>query len=344
MNQVPRQYVRFLFLRLDPAWRRLDPALQSSGREELAETILRYRGRMLLRTYSLAGTRGDADLMLWQASDSLEVFQGLQTEIFSTRLGAHLHIAHSFLGTVRRSVYELPESSDEGERVSLRPQDSRFLFVYPFVKTREWYALPLERRQAMMEEHIRIGRKYPGFRLNTLYSFGLDDQEFVVAFEGDEPADFVSMVMELRESEASRYTLRDTPAFTCIQMSIRDALDSLGGAHESAQDAALNGDEGFQQVASLEEIPDGGARRAYLGSEAIAIFRVNGRVHAVSDRCPHGRASLSEGILDPARNILTCPWHGGQFDVCSGQVCSGPPRAPLKVYQVRLDGRRILVR
>lgn len=344
MNQAPRQFVRFLFLRLDSAWRRQSPEVQAAGREKLAETILRYRGRMLLRTYSLAGTRGDADLMLWQVSDSLEAFQGLQTGIFSTGLGAYLEIAHSFLGTVRRSIYELPESGDGGERVSLRPQESRYLFVYPFVKTREWYALPMERRQAMMEEHVRIGRKYTGFRLNTVYSFGLDDQEFVVAFEGDEPADFVSMVMELRESEASRYTLRDTPAYTCIQMSIRDALDSLGGAPDAAPDASPIGADGFQPVATLEEIPDGGARRAYLGNEAIAIFRVNGSLHAVSDRCPHGRASLSEGVLDPARNILTCPWHGGQFDVCSGEVCSGPPRASIKVYQVRLDGKRIMVR
>src|SRR5437762_13606014 len=82
----------------------------------------------------------------------------------------------------------------------------------------------------MMDEHVRIGRKYPAIRLNTTYSYGLDDQEFIVAFEGDNPADFLDLVMEVRESQASSYTLRDTPTFTCVQMSLWDMLDTLGGA------------------------------------------------------------------------------------------------------------------
>jgi chlorite dismutase len=105
---------------------------------------------------------------------------------------------------------------------------ARYLFVYPFVKTRAWYALPLERRQQIMNEHIRIGHKYPRVRLNTTYSFGLDDQEFVLAFESDHPADFLDLVMELRESEASQYTLRDTPIFTCVKAAGAELLKSLG--------------------------------------------------------------------------------------------------------------------
>jgi chlorite dismutase len=297
---------------------------------------------MLLRSFSLSGTRGDADLMLWQAADQLDAFQSLQTEIFSTALGAHLTIPHSFLGTVRRSMYEFPDHPGQAGRVTVAPQDARYLFVYPFVKTRAWYALPMAQRQSMMEEHIAIGRRHPGIRINTLYSFGLDDQEFVVAFEGDDPADFVSLVMELRESAASAYTLRDTPTFTCIQMSIWDALDSLGGGASTEAPAAP--DDEFVMVAELDDIPNGGARRVYRGTDAIALFRVNGRFYAVSDRCTHGRASLSEGVLDPARCVLTCPWHGGQFNVTSGEVIMGPARVPIRVYEVKLDGRRILVR
>src|SRR3989442_765704 len=85
----------------------------------------------------------------------------------------------------------------------------------------------------MMDEHVRVGRKYPTIRLNTTYSYGLDDQEFVVAFEGDVPAEFLDLVMELRESEASAYTLRDTPTFTCVQMALWELLDTLGGAGAS---------------------------------------------------------------------------------------------------------------
>jgi chlorite dismutase len=65
-------------------------------------------------------------------------------------------------------------------------------------------------------------------KLHTTYSFGLDDQEFVVAFETDQPSDFLDLVQELRESKASRYTLRDTPMYTCRQLQLAECLDELG--------------------------------------------------------------------------------------------------------------------
>ena len=344
MNPPTRQYVRFLFLKLDPAWRRLPAVDQAEQKRAFGQALLRHRARLLLRTYGLSGTRGDADLLFWQVADDLDAFQGLQTEVFSTRLGSYLGIAHSFLGVTRRSTYELPAEMDEQERIRVTPQDSRYLFVYPFVKTREWYTMPLEQRQGMMEEHIRIGRKYGQFQLNTTYCFGLDDQEFIVAFEGDDPGEFVSLVMELRESAASRYTLRDTPIFTCIQMSLWDALDALGGASAPRPEARESTDGGFVPVARRDAVPEGGAQRVYLGSDAIALFRVNGSVRAVSDRCTHGRASLSEGRVDPDGGVLTCPWHGGRFRLDTGAPCGGPVRLPLRTFEVREDGDWILIR
>ena len=94
--------------------------------------------------------------------------------------------------------------------------------------TRDWYRMTLPARQGSMNEHIAIGHKYPQIKLNTTYSFGLDDQEFVVAFEGDKPEDFVDLVMDLRETDSSRYTLRDTPIFSCILKDIKGTLDTLG--------------------------------------------------------------------------------------------------------------------
>ncbi len=126
----------------------------------------------------------------------------------------------------RRSVYVSGEEARH--RQELHPADSKYFFVYPFVKTRDWYQLPLEERQRMMDQHIAIGRKYPSVKLNTTYSFGLDDQEFVVSFETDEPADFLDLVMELRSTEASKYTERETPIFTCIRSTPEQMLDALG--------------------------------------------------------------------------------------------------------------------
>src|SRR5205807_3271026 len=137
--------------------------------------------------------------------------------------------SYSYLAMTRRSIYEFPEAPGAGQpsRLVIRPSDARYLFVYPFIKTRAWYMLPKAERQGMMDEHVRVGRQYPSIRLNTTYSYGLDDQEFSVAFEGEIPADFLDLVMELRESKASSYTLRDTPTFTCVQMSLWDMLDTL---------------------------------------------------------------------------------------------------------------------
>jgi chlorite dismutase len=102
--------------------------------------------------------------------------------------------------------------------------------VYPFVKTRAWYALPADERWRIMQEHIKVGREYPSVDLNTSYSFGLDDQEFVVAFETDNPADFLDLVQRLRTTESSSFTLRDTPTLACIACSVERALGALDGA------------------------------------------------------------------------------------------------------------------
>src|SRR5207249_4984531 len=87
------------------------------------------------------------------------------------------------------SKIEFREDPGRPSRLRIRPSDARYLFVYPFTKTRAWYALSKPERQTMMDEHVRVGRKYPSIRLNTTYSYGLDDQEFIVAFEGDNPGD-----------------------------------------------------------------------------------------------------------------------------------------------------------
>ena len=105
----------------------------------------------------------------------------------------------------------------------------KYLFLYPMVKKREWYSLPAEERQRIMGSHIEVGRRHPEISINTSYSFGLDDQEFVVAFEGDDPGQFLDLVQELRPTESSAYTERETPIFTCVAMSARKALDALDG-------------------------------------------------------------------------------------------------------------------
>ncbi|OLC96831.1 MAG: hypothetical protein DMD29_04985 [Gemmatimonadetes bacterium] len=339
-----RQVVRYAFYKLDPAWRRLPPERQAAGKVEFAETIERFHGRLLLRPYGLVGIRGDCDVLLWQVAEDLDALVELQTALNRTDLGAYLSIPYSYLAMTRRSIYEFPQDPAHDQRLVIRPSAAKYLFVYPFIKTRSWYALPKTERQRMMDEHVRVGRKYPTIRLNTTYSYGLDDQEFVVAFEGDQPAEFLDLVMELRESEASAYTLRDTPTFTCVQMGLWELLDTLGGAGASrAEPRRPVRDDGFTPVATLAELPAGASKRVYAANDAVALFNVGGTVYAIANRCTHARASLSEGAVDPGRCAVTCPWHAGVFSLETGQVLSGPPVLPVPTYRVKLEGGTILI-
>jgi chlorite dismutase len=230
VSKGPRQYLRYACYKLQPEWRRLPAAEKDTGKRELAAVIHEFSDRMIIHPYSVMGTRADADFFLWEVAQKLEEFQTLATRIHSTGLGRYLDLRHSFLSMTNRSIYvdrhEHPGS--ESTRLKVTPVNTKYLFVYPFVKTREWYLLPKERRQEMMNTHIAIGHKYPTVKINTSYSFGLDDQDFVVAFESDFPGDFLDLVMDLRETEASRYTVRDTPILTGVAMSIEECLDTLG--------------------------------------------------------------------------------------------------------------------
>ena len=230
-EQTARQYVRYAFYRVRPEWRARTVDEREQDKQSVAAVFEQQGQRMVvLRTYSTVGTRGDCDFMVWAVSEKLEDLGALATALNTSRLGPFLETPYSYLAMTKRSMYvgEHTHPGQEGTRTRIKPGKAKYLFVYPFWKTRPWYQLPLEERQAMMNEHIRVGHKYPSVKINTAYSFGLDDPEFVVAFETDTPADFLDLVMELRESDASSYTLRDTPIFTCVWMQPGEALDAIG--------------------------------------------------------------------------------------------------------------------
>ncbi|MCP9463508.1 MAG: chlorite dismutase family protein [Nitrospira sp.] len=226
-----RQYVNFAFYKVDPAWRRLPEEERARGKQEFIRAVEEYTGQVLVVAYSTVGIRGDCDFLLWRISYQLDLFQDMSAKLLASGLGKYLTTPYSYLSMTKRSMYIDHHSHEgqEGKRLTVVPGQSRYIFVYPFVKTREWFLLTKAARQGMMDEHIEVGHRYPSVKLNTTYSFGLDDQEWVVAFESDKPEDFVDLVMALRETEGSRYTLRDTPIFTCIRKSLKETLDTLGG-------------------------------------------------------------------------------------------------------------------
>src|ERR687893_2507808 len=218
-----RHFVKYTFLKVDPAWRRQDPERRAADKREFLAACEDFAAERLLRAFSAVGTRGDCDLLLLSQATNLERIHEFHVVLAQSGLMKWCRQPYSYLAMTKPSEY-----SDES-RLEVRPAHSRYLFVYPFVKTREWYRLGREERWKIMQEHIRVGREYPNIDLNTSYSFGLDDQEFVVAFEGDEPAVFLDLVQRLRTTEASAYTKRDTPTFTCVAASVERALAALDG-------------------------------------------------------------------------------------------------------------------
>jgi chlorite dismutase len=226
---IVRQVVNFAFFKLDPAFRRLGGEQKKQAAAELLEIVGRKQPGLICLSYSLVALRPDCDFLLWRIAQSPDDFQTQTAAINRSLIGGYLSTPHSLLSMTKRSMYidKVDPFHTAESRTHIVPGKRKYLFVYPFVKTRPWYMLPMEKRQAIMDGHIRIGNKYPSVKLNTTYSFGLDDQDFVVAFETDEPKDFLDLVMELRETESSLYTQRDTPIFTCVQMPMEKILEQL---------------------------------------------------------------------------------------------------------------------
>jgi chlorite dismutase len=220
------QYVAYTFYRVDPAWRRLTVEERVAGKDAFAEAVEEWTGRLdALRVYSVTGVRPECDFFLWKITERYADLGELAVALNATPLAGWLDTPYSYLATTKASPYTQARRARK-----IVPRGSPYLVVYPFVKVRPWYALSHPDRQRAMDEHMRIGAEFRTIHNHTTYSFGLDDQEFMTAFECEEPADFMHLMLTLRESEASRYTERDTPIFVGRGMAIREALDALDGA------------------------------------------------------------------------------------------------------------------
>jgi len=224
-GSVASQFVQYLFLRVDPQWRRLDASARATGRAQFAETIAASPS-VTTHAYSTLGLKSGAQLMLWwKASDAVTV-QDTLGALLETGLGRYCEIAHSLWGLTRPSIYTKRRTAQE----QAIDEDTRlrYLVVYPFTKTIEWYLMSRDARQGMMNEHMRIGHDFGDVRQVLLYTTGLDDHEFVVAYETETLERHQDLVIALRSTEARRYTLRDTPIFTAVHRPIGDVLALLG--------------------------------------------------------------------------------------------------------------------
>jgi len=217
-------FLNFSFFKVDPKWRWLNEIGKDEAAKEFANLVEVANTKIKVRVYSTLGLREDADLMLWMISDSMEKTQVMTSKVYSTVVGKYLTQSYVFLSAARPSVY----SSKLTPGFMTDAQPMKYCIVYPFVKSREWYLLPFEERKKMMDEHIKVGKKFPQVRLNTTSSFGLDDQDFMLAFETEDLMAFQELIMQLRETKVSKYVVRDTPMIVCVYKGVEDIIKSLG--------------------------------------------------------------------------------------------------------------------
>lgn len=225
MTAEARRCVQALALGLDPAWRRRPDHERCEDAMAFCQAVEQVRGVSTF-TYSMIGLRPGVEILLWRLAASLEDLEEAAAAALRTGMGRHLSVAESLLGIIQPSQYVKKPTAQEqslftGER-------SRYLIVYPFTKSTEWYLLDQATRQRVMNEHMRVGHRYREVRQLLAYSFGIDDQDFLVAYETDDVAVFSDLVRELRGTESRRSTVRDTPILTGVHRPLDEILAMLG--------------------------------------------------------------------------------------------------------------------
>ncbi|MFN2384561.1 MAG: chlorite dismutase family protein [Gemmatimonadota bacterium] len=222
-----RRYVHVLALAVDPAWRRQAEADRRSDRAALLAAAGETSEDVTTYTYSMIGTRADADLLLWRLGETFEALEESAARLLRSGLGRWCAVRHSMIGLVRPSSYVKERTPQE--QAMFTGDRSRYLIVYPFVKSSAWYLLPEEDRRRQMTEHIRVGRQYPMIQQLLAYSYGLDDQEFIVAYETNDLPAFQDLVKELRATEGRAATVRDTPQLVGVHRPLDAILELLDG-------------------------------------------------------------------------------------------------------------------
>jgi chlorite dismutase len=227
MSEEPQTYVQALGLQLDPTWRRrTDAERHDDGCALLDAAAAAEASGVRSISYSSIGLEPDVDILLWRMAPAMDALEASAAGLLRAGLGRWLRVSHSFLGRIGASQYVRKPTAQEqsvfdGER-------SRYLVVYPFTKSTDWYLLSKETRQGVMNEHMRVGHDYPSVRQALAYSFGLDSQDFLVAYEMDDLVAFGDLVRSLRSTESRRSTVNDSPLLLGVHRPLDEILRLLG--------------------------------------------------------------------------------------------------------------------
>ncbi len=226
---IEKQFVNFTFLRVCPEWRKLKNADKLDFKAEFENVFKRFRQDLILNSYSLIGFDSKADLMFWRIGTSLDSIQEMTAKLYRTNLGSYFETTDNYLSATRRMMFLPAGENDHAEdRYHVRAGAKKYLFVYPCAKNTDWQGTTGEECDALVEEYFMVGKRFENIKIHLTHAFGFGEQEFIVSFETDELKDFLALAEELRQTPASKFTMRGTPIYTCRQRSLMECLDALG--------------------------------------------------------------------------------------------------------------------
>ncbi len=226
---IEKQFVNFMFLRVNPDWRKLNGETKRIFKSEFQNTFAQFTENMLLFSYSLVGFDSKADLMFWRIGNCLDLIQEMTAKLYRTNLGSFLETTDNYLSVTKKRMFiPFVKNSNLEDRFHIVAGEKKYHFVYPCAKHSDWYAKSGEERDALVEENFMVGKKFENIKIHLTHAFGFSEQEFIISFETDEPKDFLALAEELRQTPASKFTLRGMPVYTCRQRSLMECLDALG--------------------------------------------------------------------------------------------------------------------
>lgn len=228
--QIEKQFVNFMFFRVNPEWRKLNKETKKVFKSEFQKIFKEFGEELLLFPYSLVGFDSKADLMFWRVGTSLDSIQDMTAKLYRTNLGSFLETADNYLSVTRKMMFVPPGAGSDNleDRFHVIAGEKRYHFLYPCTKQSDWYDKTEEERDNLIKENFMVGQKFPNIRIHLTHAFGFSEQEYLISFETDEPKDFLALAEELRRTPASKFSMRGMPIYTCRQRSLAECLDSLG--------------------------------------------------------------------------------------------------------------------
>lgn len=227
---IEKQFVNFMFFRVNPEWRKLNNETKKVYKSEFKKVFNEFSDQLILFSYSLVGFDSKADLMFWRIGTSLDSIQDMTSKLYRTNLGSYLETADNYLSVTRKMMFVSPELKDTNieDRFHVIAGEKKYHFLYPCTKHSDWYEKSDEERESLIKENFMVGQRFSNIKIHLTHAFGFSEQEFLISFETDEPKDFLALAEELRQTSASKFSLRGMPIYTCRLRPLSECLDSLG--------------------------------------------------------------------------------------------------------------------